>query len=129
MLPLLAQASPHADQLKTWIEVLVYIAVGVAAVAHVVKLFTGRSDERTISPQPLEVREHTQLASQGDLDQVHGRIKRERMELEEKITALQAEDLRLREKLDSDITDLHERINAVPERTINLLRSTKGLIE
>ena len=125
---LLAQATPAAADLKIWIEVLVYIAVGVAAVAHAAKLFTGKSAERTITPQPLEVREHTKLASQSDLDQVHGRIKRERMELEEKIAALQTEDLRLREKLDEDISNLRKEIQDVPAQTISLLRVTKGLI-
>jgi hypothetical protein len=127
MLPLLAQTPPPAG-LASWLENFFWIVGSIGALigcAVGVRSLLTKSDSM---PQPLVTTEHPKVANQGDIDQLHGRIKRERIELEEKIAALQAEDLRLREKLDSDIADLHDRINNVPERTIKLLRETKGLI-
>lgn len=128
MLSLLAQTAPDAKALASWLEVLFYLGGFVATVLGAAVAIKSLREKPAEVPQPLVTTEHPRLASQGDIDQVHGRIKRERMEIEEKIAALQAEDLRLREKLDSDIADLHDRINNVPERTIKLLRETKGLI-
>lgn len=122
MTALLAQTTPPAAALTSWLEVLFWIVGFLAAATVIYRNVKGSS------PQPFEVKAHSAAASQGDIDQLHGRIKRERIEMEEKIQALKAEDIRLREKLDTDIADLHERINDVPERTIKLLRETKGLI-
>lgn len=123
MIPLLAEAAP--DLLKPWLEVLAWL-VGLAC--GIAWLWTMLRPAKDSLPQPLEVKAHTTIASEGDIDQIHGRIKRERLEIEAKIAELKAEDKALREKLDQEIETLQEKIDGVPERTIALLRNTKGLI-
>lgn len=121
--PLLAETpAPTPDALATWLQVLFWLVGGLAGATVIYRNLKGST------PQPLEVKAHNTAATHEDVDQLHGRIKRERVEIEARLDALQAEDLRLREKLDEDIADLHDRINNVPERTIKLLRETKGLI-
>lgn len=79
-------------------------------------------------PQKREVSFAGKYATDEEMTNVHGRIKRERLELDKQIEELKAEDRRLREKLEHEIDNLQERIDLVPERTITLLRDTKGLI-
>ncbi|MDP2226792.1 MAG: hypothetical protein Q8J78_04890 [Moraxellaceae bacterium] len=126
---LLAAAVPSPDDLASWISVFMYLGGFVATVIGSA-LALKKLRERVPAPiaQPLVVQEHPGLVSQDDLDQVHGRIARERREVEGKISDLKKEDLRLREKLDGDLRQINDRIDRVPERTIELLRSTKGLI-
>ncbi|MBX3736728.1 MAG: hypothetical protein KF715_08570 [Candidatus Didemnitutus sp.] len=81
-----------------------------------------------ISPQPLEVRENHATASRKEIDELHGRIKRERLEVDAAIRELKEADIRITLKLETEIKDMNDRIDAVPERTIELLRATKGLI-
>lgn len=124
MFPLfLAEAAP--DLLKPWLEVLAWL-IGLAC--GCAWLWTLIRPERDLIPKPVEVKQHPTIASQGDIDQLHGRIKRERMEIEESLKQLREEDRRLREKLDAEIEALQDKIDNVPERTIALLKNTKGLI-
>lgn len=129
MLTLLAQSTPSAGALSSFLEVAFYLVGFFTAVVVLVKQFTGKSEEVRVTPSPLEVKEHPTMANRTEIDQLHGRIKREREEIEGKLTRLEAEDKELRRKLDEEISALNDRIDAVPERTINLLRSTKGLIQ
>jgi hypothetical protein len=121
---ILAQAAP--ELLKAWLEVLAWL---VGFCGGCIWIWTMVRPHRDPVPQPLEVKSHTAIASQGDVDQIHGRIKRERFEIEESIRQLREEDRRIREKLDNEIKELRDHIDGVPERTIALLRNTKGLIE
>lgn len=119
----IAEVAP--DLLKPWLEVFSWIIGLSCACAW---LWTMLRPSKEAVPQPLEVKAHATIASQGDIDQLHGRIKRERMEIEESLKQLREEDRRLREKLDAEIEALQDKIDNVPERTIALLKNTKGLI-
>lgn len=103
------------------------LAVIVMVVWNLIDRVRGGQQRREIQ-SPLTVRKHEEGVGEDEIKQVHGRIARERGEIEAKIADLRAEDLRLRERLDRDIAELHDRITHVPERTIKLLRETKGLI-
>lgn len=130
MTTLLAQThTPAPDVLATWISVFMYLGGFLCTIlGGALALKKLREPAAPVAPQPFLVKEHPGVVSQVEIDQVHGRIARERREVEEKIAELKAEDTRLREKLDEEISTLQDRIDAVPERTINLLKSTKGLI-
>lgn len=128
MLPLLlAQADPNPAALAQWLSIAMYLIVSAASV---VGLLVGIKSLRSSDsvPQPLEVKAHAGVVGQDDLTEVHGRISRERREIDAQIKELQEEDRRLREKHDKEIRELHDRIDDVPPRTIELLKNTKGLI-
>lgn len=125
---LIAQLAPDAKALSSWLEVLFYLGGFVATVLGAAVALKSLREKPITPPQPFLVQEHHGMVGRGDIDQIHGRIKRERMELDDALKQLRDEDKALREKLDSKISELEDRIDDVPERTINLLRSTKGLI-
>ena len=124
MISFLAQASPPPAALASFLEVAFYL---VGLLTAVVVLYR-HVYPAAISPQPLTVRGHIENASSDDLREVHGRIKRERDEINRELVNLKDEQKAMRLKLDAEISDLHNRINEVPGRTIQLLRETKGLI-
>lgn len=80
------------------------------------------------APQKREVSFAAEFATKEELKQAHGRIAREREELDTKIDELKEQAERLSEKVDSKIDKLQERVDLVPERVIKQLRETKGLI-
>lgn len=108
MIPLLAQASPPPEALKQWMEVFFWLAGGVLACVMLWRQLTGSGDK--------QIRE------------VHGRIGRERLEINKEIADLKAADARLNEKLDREIKDLRDDVIAVPKEVVALLRETKGLL-
>lgn len=126
MLSVLAQTAPAAA--TSWLVAFFWLVGGLGAVLGCMVAMKNLRTPAATTPQPLEVKAHMMVASKTEIDQLHGRIKREREELDREITALRQEDKALREKLDKEINSLQDRIDAVPERTINLLRHTKGLI-
>lgn len=124
MLTLLAQLDPGS--VEAWLKSFFWLAAGLASVLGCAVAV--KNLRRGNLPQPLAVAKHAKYVSDEELTQVHGRIKRERDEIEKQLEALRAEDRRLREKLDGEISDLQDRIDHVPGRVIELLRQTKGLI-
>lgn len=120
---------PFFDQIdpgtvEPWLKTLFWLAGGLFAVVKVYKELTGKGGV----PTPLSVAKHEKFVSEEALLQVHGRIKRERDEINASLAALREEDRRLREKLDEEIGDLQTRVDLVPQRTITMLRETKGLL-
>ena len=127
-----------------------WLVIG-AAVLVIVQIGWGFIDRvKGGSAQKREVSFADELATTDDLRQAHGRIARERDEVEKKLADMKEElrqrrekidqDLRaiagkvdsetrmLSKKLDDEISALNERIDAIPGRVITLLRETKGLI-
>lgn len=107
LLPL-AQATPPPEALKLWLEVFFWLTGGVLCCVMLWRQLTGGGDRQIL--------------------EVHGRIKRERAELNAEIAALKQEDRLLRERLELEIKDMRQTIDDVPERVIDLLRKTKDLI-
>jgi hypothetical protein len=126
---LIAQTSPAADTVEPWLKVFFWLAGGIWCVVKLIKEFTPpKPSSVAVSGQPLEVKKHGGIVTDDDLRNVHGRINRERSEVDQALAELKAEDRRLRDKLDGEIKELNGRIDEVPQRTIALLRETKGLI-
>lgn len=137
---LLAQTAPDVGTVEPWLKVFFWLAGGVWLCVKILKELRGaKPADVNVTSQPIEVKKHGAPATDDDMRNVHGRIGRERQELdlaiarerearEKAVADLKAEDLRLREKLDGDIDELNARIDSVPERTIKLLRETKGLL-
>ena len=140
MLPLLAQSAPPAEALKEWLIVfgfLIGIGVGVK------KLFF---DKKAETPQPLVVKASDQWASKSELDQVHGRIKRERAEIDAAINNVRAEYRETSQRIDAELAalreqlaennaagearaeKLHDRINAVLENSAEMRGELKSFI-
>lgn len=120
MIPLLlAEAAPSL--LKEWLEVFAWLA---GLIACVMWIWTMARPAKDGVPQPLEVKKHGGVATADDLREVHGRIKREREEIDKDIDNLRDEMRASAEKLDravnsmrleikADNHGLHERINEV----------------
>ena len=85
-------------------------------------------------------------ATKAQMTEAHGRISRERKEIDQALTVLREEDKVLRQKLDDEIAEigeqikangqageervikLHDRLNELPVQILDLLRKTKGLL-
>lgn len=76
---ILAEAS--AQFLDDWLSVIMKLCAIILAVAGVWKLVTKGATKTEISGQPIDVRAHPGVATQAELRQVHGRIERERAEI------------------------------------------------
>lgn len=84
MMPL-AQASPSPQVLKDWLEVVLYLCGIILAVAGVWKLVTHGASKTEISGQPIDVRQHPGTVTRDEWEQTHGRISRERREIDAEI--------------------------------------------
>lgn len=124
MTPVIAQIAP--EQLKPWLEVFFWLVGSVGALlgcALAWKQLFGAKEKVSLD-QPLEVKAHNAFATKEDYDNTHGRISRERREIDAKIARLEAEDARLRESLDAEIKELQNRVDDVPEKMVALLNAT-----
>lgn len=98
------------------------LLVQLAAVAVIVMVIWNLVDRmRGGTAQKREVSFSTELVTQ----QQHQELKREVAKLDQERRTSVAE---LHKKIEGAITRLNERVDAVPERTIKLLRETKDLI-
>ena len=128
MLSIFAQADPSNEALASWVKIFLYLGGGVAGLAVAWSQLFGKASKMKISPQPLIVAEQVTHATREEIRQVHGRIERERKEINVAMIELREADQRLRERLDSEIKDMRQAMDDIPERTINLLKATKDLI-
>lgn len=89
MFSLLAQIAPPPAGVEAWLKVLFWLAAGVVAIAGAIRILAGKSGDRQISPQPLEVKEHASVVTIDQLETVkkeaHGRMNRERAEIDANI--------------------------------------------
>lgn len=117
-MPLLAQLS-----LETIPSLVVFVVGGSATIFLINQVLTFYKQHMKEQPTPANT-----YATKEEMKFAHGRISREREEINREIARLGEEQKALRLVLDSEIKDLNRRIDAVPERTIALLRETKDLI-
>lgn len=121
----LAQAAPDPAFLASWISVLMYL-IGCAAglVGLLVGLKTLRRPAPAPMPQPLEVREHAAYATAGQVEMVktelHGRIKRERIEINEQIARVEQAAAERSDKLD-DKLDRNTELTAATRGEVKLM--------
>jgi len=146
MTPILADTSPEAIQLASWLSVLFYLGGFCCTVlGGLWALKEIRKPASAALPQPLEVQESHAFATVPELnalaskmDEELGRERGARKKIHEEIATIQSTVSSIRtenEKQSNDLTEVkqdvkraNERIDGVPERTIRLLRETKGLI-
>lgn len=108
MLPALlaaAEASPTPESLKAWLEVFLYLCGIVAAAAVAWAHLTNRASRTEISEQPLEIKAHAGTVSREELKQVHGRIERERREIDASIATVSAAAEKRADKLEAKLDD------------------------
>lgn len=115
---LLAQLS--LDSIPSLMTVLIG---GSAALFLINQALTFYKEHMKEQPSPANT-----YATKEEMKHAHGRIGRERDEINREITRLGEEQKAIRMVLDTEIKDLNRRIDAVPQRTIALLRETKDLI-
>ena len=121
----LAESTMHGVRSSALGEFL----VNAAALAVIIMVIWNLVDRmRGGATQKREIKFADELATQVDLKQAHGRIARERTEINKELETIKKEAKTMRENLDREIDDLQDRVDKVPERTIRLLRETKGLI-
>jgi hypothetical protein len=70
---------------------------------------------------------HKEYATKSELREVHGRIKREREEIDRAFAQQRTDVKGLTDKLDDQTNELNKRIDAVPQRVIDLLLDAKEL--
>lgn len=104
MITLLAQA-PSATALKDSLEVIFYLAGLVAAIAVAWGYLTGRSSKTEIANQPIDVRAHPGVVTSAELKQVHGRIERERAEINAAIRSVSEASERRADKLETSLKE------------------------
>lgn len=142
---LLAQSAPDAAALKSFLEVFFYLAG--SATALLVGWKKLKEKPAAELPSPLVVKGHVDFATREELRQAHGRMNREKAESDARFARIEADATAAAEHLDTvveglrdqlasnntageaRVVALHNRINAIPGEIINLLRSTKGLLE
>ncbi len=114
---LLAQLDPDPVALKSWLGVLFYIIGCITAVVLLVNQFRGGKQE--ITNNPLEVKQHPGSVSREELKQVHGRIERERKEIDREIARIEMAAEKRMESLDKNLrtnTDLTSKMSGVVEQ-------------
>jgi hypothetical protein len=128
MLSILAQVEPPPAVLAQWIQVLMYLggfACTLIGGAVGVKMLRAKE---TATPQPFVVTAHQDSATQQQLKEVHGRIARERLEIDKAIEERRQETQAVNARLDREIKDLRDDVVDVPRQVVALLRETKGLL-
>lgn len=112
--------SPSAEALASWIEVIAYLAVVIAALAVAWHHLSGASNRRTISPDPLTFKQAQEPAMRGELVDLRTHVDGELHQLHGRISST-------RKELTDQIKGLDARIDEIPGRTIRLLNETKNL--
>lgn len=98
MIPPLADITPTPEALASWLAVLTYLCVTIAAVVVAWRYVSGRSDATVIKPQPLIVKGADDFATKPELaglakkmDDELGRERSARKRIHEEIAGLQGE--------------------------------------
>lgn len=141
---LLAQSAPDASALKGFLEVFFYLGGSIAAL--LVAWFTCFPRKQADTPQPFVVQQHAEFVQKPDFDkamrEAHGRIGRERTEINAALAAAADTAAAVSAKLDANneagreregrinerIDNLRDTVADMPRRTVELLRQTKGLL-
>lgn len=88
---------------------LFYLLGGVGACVFLYKQVTGKSEETTIKPQPLEVRQHPGVVTRAEWaeadNKAHGRMKRERAEIDARIDRVEIAAAARADKLEEKLDD------------------------
>lgn len=141
MLTLLAQTTPPPDAVASWLEVGFYLMGGVAACVLLFKQLSGKSEDTTIKNSPLEVKAHEAAITRVELDKVdvalHGRLKRERSEIDAQIRRVEEiaerrgdkmefkldENTKLTERLSGQLQQINQNVAQLTTAVTNFLQA------
>ena len=70
-----ASASPNAQFLKDWLEVLMYLGGLIATVSVAWHYLTGKSEKTSVGPQPFVVKPHESLVTRSEFEKSHRDLK------------------------------------------------------
>lgn len=118
-----ADGSPDPAAIKQWLEVVAWLAGIAVAVAGAWKLFSGTPHRSEIVGQPLEIKAAPGVASADEMKQVHGRIARERQEIEAQIARVEQVTERRLDKLEGKIDD-NTKLTAEMSGTLGHMNQT-----
>ncbi len=144
MMPLLladlSAPTPPPEALTSWLSVFFYLIGGITAVVMLVRAVTGRGVSTTLRDQPVEVKEHAGIATQQQLQTVktetHGRIKREREEIDARIQRVEEsterrfdkinekidENTKLTSSLDGQLQQINQGVSQLTTTVTNFMR-------
>lgn len=143
---LLAQADAPPPDFGPWLANLTYLAVTGAAIVGGLAAWRSYREPRAETPQPFTVKPADQFATQQQLTEVHGRIKRERAEIDAAINNVRAEYRETSQRIDAELLalrhqlaanneagearaeKLHHRINAVLEASAEMRGELKSVL-
>ena len=103
----LAQAAPEPAAVASFLEVFFYLAGSCVAI-----LVGWRQLYPKEVPSPLTVRAHEEFATKAQLTEVHGRIKRERGELDAAIAAGEARQSAALARVDAELHGVRAQLAA-----------------
>lgn len=131
MLPLLAtlalaQADAPPPDFGPWLANLMYLALtGAAIMGGLAAWKSYRSKDPEATPQPFMVKPVEELATKAQLTEVHGRIKRERQEIDAHFTRIEATHLASSQRIDNELLAIRDSIQEsrdAGEQRVNGLR-------
>lgn len=143
---LLAQVEAPPPDFGSWLANLAYLSVTAASIVGGLAAWKSYRAKEPETPQPLIVRGADQWATHQQLTEVHGRIKRERGEIDAAIAAVRAEYRDTSQRIDAELVavrqqlaandkagearaeKLHNRINAVLETSAEMRGELRAVL-
>lgn len=145
ILPLAQADAPRAD-FGPWLANAMYVILSAAGVVGGLAAWKSYREKPAETPQPLMVQQHAEFVQKPDFDkamrEAHGRIARERIEINAAISAQAAATADLADKIDRNneagseresringrIDLLGDKVGEMPGKIVTLLRQTKDLL-
>ena len=108
MIALAQVTTPEPTAVASFLEVFFYLAGSV--VALVVGWFSIFPRKQPETPQPFTVKQAEEFATKAQLTEVHGRIGRERREIDSHFARIEAAQLAAGQRLDAELVAIRESI-------------------
>lgn len=128
MLPatlILAQADAPPPDFGPWLANLMYLALTGAAIMGGLAAWKSYRTKEAETPQPFMVKPVEELATKAQLTEVHGRIKRERQEIDAHFARIEATQLASAQRIDNELLAIRDSIQEsrdAGEQRVNGLR-------
>lgn len=130
------EASPSPESLKAWLEVFLYLGGVILTAAGIYRLLSKNHSTTELANQPVEIKAHPGVVTTQELKEVHGRIARERAEINTEIRRVESAAQERLEKLETKIDEnttmtaemkgtvgqMNQNISALSSSLTNFLR-------
>lgn len=107
---LIAQAEAQPADFGPWLANLTYVAVTVAAIVGGLAAWKSYRAKDPETPQPFTVKQAEEFVTKAQLTEVHGRIGRERREIDAHFARIEAAQLAAGQRLDAELVAIRESI-------------------